>query len=130
MNTIQSESSLRIGHSWWKKISLSYVPAEESPLLDDVAQNLLSKFRQAGHTVYDVPRPDTEVLLTTSKFNKPVRWRDAMIFNARRRFKLEHSPTVITLVQATPEEIEEKFVYFEQALQKDPADPTDFALPG
>ncbi|UCF28635.1 MAG: hypothetical protein JSW42_02830, partial [Chloroflexota bacterium] len=130
MKTIQSESSLRIGHSWWKKISLSYVPAEESPLLDDVAQNLLNKFRQAGHTVYDVPRPDTEVLLTTSKFNKPVRWRDAMIFNARRRFKLEHSPTVITLVQATPEEIEEKFAYFEQALKKDPADPTDFALPG
>ncbi len=130
MKTIQSESSLRIGHSWWKKISLSYVPAEESPLLDDVAQNLLNKFRQAGHTVYDVPRPDTEVLLTTSKFNKPVRWRDAMIFNARRRFKLEHSPTIITLVQATPEEIEEKFAYFEQALKKDPADPTDFALPG
>ena len=130
MKTIHSESSLRIGHSWWKKISLSYVPAEESPLLDDVAQNLLNKFRQAGHTVYDVPRPDTEVLLTTSKFNKPVRWRDAMIFNARRQFKLEHSPTVITLVQATPEEIEEKFAYFEQALKKDPADPTDFALPG
>jgi hypothetical protein len=130
MNTIQSESNVRTAHSWWKKISLSYVPAEDSPMLEEFARILLDKFRQAGHTVYDEPGPDTEVLVTTSKFNEPVRWRDAMIFTARRRYKLDHSPTVFTLVQATPDQINEKLAYFEKALQKDPADPMDFALPG
>jgi hypothetical protein len=130
MNTIQSESNVRIAHSWWRTISLAYVPAEDSPMLENFARNLLDKFRQAGHAVYDEPSADTEVLLTTAKFNKPIRWRDAMIFTARRKYKLDHSPTVYTLVQATPEQIEEELEYFEKALQKDPPDPQDFALPG
>jgi hypothetical protein len=130
MNTIQSEPNIRIAHSWWKKISLSYVPAEDSPLLEDFTIKLLDKFRQAGHAVYDEPGPDTEVLLTTSKFNEPVRWRDAMIFTARRRFKLDHSPTVFTIVQVTSEQIQEKLAYFEKVLKKEPPDPMDFALPG
>jgi hypothetical protein len=130
MNAIQSEPNVRTAHSWWRKISLAYVPAQESPLLDDFAENLLHQFRQSGHTVYDQPGPDTEVLITTSQFNQPIRWRDAMIFTARRQFNLDHSPTVYTLVEATPEEVQEKLDYFEQVLKKDPPDPMDFALPG
>lgn len=130
MKTIQSEPTLEIAHNWWRKISLSYVPTEETNLLKDFVENLLNSFRSAGHTVYDEPGPDTEVLLTTSQFNQPLRWRDALIFNARRRYNLDHSPTVFTIVQATPEEVQEKLAYFEQVLKKEPPDPKDFALPG
>ena len=130
MTTLQHEPSLEIAHSWWRKISLSYVPAQESPLLNNFTSNLLERFRQAGHIVSDSPSPETEVLLTTAKFNQPVRWRDAMIFTARRQFKLEHSPTVFTIVEATPEEVQEKLDYFQAALKKDPPDPKDFELPG
>ena len=86
MNTIQPEPNLQIAHTWWRKITLSYVPAQESPLLEDFVENLLDRFRIAGHNVFDEPGPDTEVLLTTSQFNQPIRWRDALIFTARRRF--------------------------------------------
>jgi len=130
MNEIQPEQNLQIAHTWWRKIKLSYVPTQESPLLEDFVENLLDRFSNAGHTVYDKPGPDTEVLLTTSQFNQPVRWRDAMIFTARRKYNLDHSPTVFTIVQATPEEVQEKLDYFEQVLKKDPPDPMDFALPG
>jgi hypothetical protein len=130
MNEIQPEKNLQIAHTWWRKIKLSYVPTQESPLLEDFVENLLDRFSNAGHTVYDKPGPDTEVLLTTSQFNQPVRWRDAMIFTARRKYNLDHSPTVFTIVQATPEEVQEKLDYFEQVLKKDPPDPMDFALPG
>jgi hypothetical protein len=130
MNEIQPEQNLQIAHTWWRKIKLSYVPTQESPLLEDFVENLLDRFSNAGHTVYDEPGPDTEVLLTTSQFNQPVRWRDAMIFTARRKYNLDHSPTVFTIVQATPEEVQEKLDYFEQVLKKDPPDPMDFALPG
>ncbi len=130
MNTIQPEPNLQIAHTWWRKIKLSYVPDQESPLLEDFTENLLDRFRNAGHNVYDQPGPGTEVLMTTSQFNQPIRWRDAMIFNARRRFNLDHSPTIFTIVQATPEEVQEKLDYFEQVLKKDPPDPMDFALPG
>jgi hypothetical protein len=130
MTTLQHKPSLEIAHSWWRKISLSYVPAQESPLLSEFTTNLLDRFRQAGHTVSDLPSPETEVLLTTAKFDQPVRWRDAMIFTARRKYKLEHSPTVFTIVEATPEEVKEKLNYFQGALKKDPPDPKDFELAG
>ena len=130
MTTMQHKPSLDIAHTWWRKIELSYVPTQESPLLSTFSANLLERFREAGHTVSDPPSPETEVLLTTAKFNQPVRWRDAMIFTARRQFNLDHSPTVFTIVEATPEEIQGKLDYFEGVLQKDPPDPKDFELPG
>lgn len=130
MTTLQHEPSLEIAHSWWRKIALSYVPVHDTPLLSNFSSNLLERFRQAGHLVSDQPSQETEVLLTTAKFNQPVRWREAMIFTARRQYKLEHSPTVFTIVEATPEEIQEKLDYFAAVLQKDPPDPEDFQLPG
>ncbi|MCK4726238.1 MAG: hypothetical protein KAT29_10555, partial [Anaerolineales bacterium] len=130
MTTLQHEPSLEIAHSWWRKISLSYVPAQESPLLSNFTANLLDRFRQAGHIVSETPSAGTEVLLTTAKFNQPVRWREAKIFTARRQYDLEHSPTVFTIVEATPEEVQEKLDYFQGALKKDSPDPKDFELPG
>jgi hypothetical protein len=130
MTTMQHRPSLEIVHSWWRKIELSYVPTHESPLLSNFSSNLLERFREAGHTISDPPSPETEVLLTTAKFNQPVRWRDAMIFTARRQYNLDHSPVVFTIVEATPEDIQEKLDYFEGVLQKDPPDPKDFELPG
>ena len=130
MNTWQADPNLQFAHSWWRQIHLAYVPAQTTPLLDEFTKNLLDKFRQSGHKVYDQPGPNTEVVITTAQFNEPLRWRDAMIFNARRRFKIDHSPTIFTVVQATPEDVKKKLDYFADVLKKDPPDPEDFALPG
>ena len=130
MNTWQPDPNLQFAHSWWRQIHLAYVPGQTTPLLDEFTENLLAQLRKSGHQVYDQPGPATEVVLTTAQFNEPTRWRDAMIFNARRRFKLDHSPTVFTIVQATPEDVQQKLDYFADVLKKDPPDPEDFALPG
>ena len=130
MNTWQADPNLQFAHSWWRQINLAYVPTQSTPLLEVFAENLLAKFRKSGHNIHDQPDHDTEVVLTTAQFNEPIRWREAMIFNARRRFKLDHSPTVFTVVQATPEDVKQKLDHFADALKKDPPDPNDFALPG
>lgn len=130
MNSMPGESTAHIAHSWWQKIRLAYVPQIESPLLDTFVENLLEQFRQAGHVVDKEPNPETDVIVTTAQFNEPIRWRDAMIFNVRRRFKLDYSPTIVTVVQATPEEVQEKLDYFESVLEKQPPDPQDFVFPG
>ena len=90
MNTWQADPNLQFAHSWWRQINLAYVPTQSTPLLEVFAENLLAKFRKSGHNIHDQPDHDTEVVLTTAKFNEPIRWRDAMIFNARRRFNLDH----------------------------------------
>jgi len=59
-------------------------------------------------------------------FGEPVRWREAMLFTARRRFNLEHSPTIFTIVQVSPDKFQNTLEYFERVLKKDPPDPSDF----
>jgi hypothetical protein len=101
-----------------------------TPLLEQVAGNLLDHLTVAGHTVQDEPAEETDVILTTALFDVPVRWREAMLFTARRRFKLEHSPTIFTLVQASPEKFQRALDNFERILKKVPPDPEDFNFPG
>ena len=81
MSTWQADQSIKFAHSWWRQIRLSYVPAQTSPLIDEFISQLLEKFRQSGHEVYDQPQVGTDVLFTTAQFNEPIRWREAMIFN-------------------------------------------------
>lgn len=130
MNNLQVQDMQSIKHSWWRKIRLAYVPGPESALLNEFSTKLLKQFKDAGHTVYDSPASDTEVIITTANFFEPLRWRDAMIFNARRKYKLQHTPTVITIVQATPQEFQEKIEHFNSVLKKDSPDPEDYELPG
>jgi len=130
MNTWQADSKLQISHTFWRQISLTYVPAQTSPLIDTFAENLIEQLRESGHTVSEQPVADTDIILTTAQFNQPIRWRDALIFNVRRRFNIKHSPVVFTIVQATPQQVQEKLDYFTEVIKKDPPDPQDFALPG
>jgi hypothetical protein len=130
MTFTHSHTLSRPSHNWWRRISLTFIPGPLSPLLEEVAGNLLGCARENGHTVTDNPLPGTEVLLTTAQFGKPVRWRDALLFTARRRYGLDHAPTVFTLVNATPEQFERLLQHFREALAKEPPDPQDFAFDG
>lgn len=130
MNTWQLDPKLKVSHPWWRQLRLAYEPGPETPVIKEFMENLLNQFRIHGHVIYDSPQADTEVIFTTAIFGKPLRWREAMIFNARRRYKLDHSPTIFTVVYATPEGIQEKLDYIEAVLQKDPPDPKDLDLPG
>lgn len=117
-------------HAWWRKIGVAYVPGKGSPLLDEVVENLLRCFSENGHTVYPAPQEGTDVILTVARFGEPMKWRDAMLFTARRRFRLTHSPIVFTLLHATPRQFHELIEHFRVALEKEPPDPADFRFPG
>jgi hypothetical protein len=130
MTLARPDITTKVPHGWWRKINLAYVPGPTTPLLDQVATNLLDYLKMNGHSVHDKPVEETDVILTTALFGVPVRWREAMLFTARRQFKLEHSPTIFTLVHASIEKFDETMAYIEQVLKKDPPDPADFKFPG
>ena len=52
------------------------------------------------------------------------------MLTARRRFKLDHAPAVITLVHAPPNAWDGMMAHLKAALLKDPLDPEDFSFPG
>jgi hypothetical protein len=116
-------------HSWLQKINLTFVPGPTTPLLAKVAVDLEAAFRKMGHTVQEAPDANTDLILTTAPFGKAINWREALLFTGRRRYKLEHTPTIITLIHARPTEFQERLDYFAAALRKDPLDPADFSFP-
>jgi len=123
-------NSIRPAHKWLRKVAVTYVPGPTTPLLEEFSANLLDQFRKWGHSVQSEPDNETDVILTSALFDKPLRWREAMLFTARRRFQLDHLPTIVTLVPVKPEVFDERLSYFEEVLAKEPPDPKDFEFPG
>lgn len=107
-------------HSWLKQLSVSYVPGPSAPLSEGVAAGLVAHFREEGHNATALPSPETEVILTTARLGEPLGWREALMFTARRRFRLKHAPTVFTIVQATPEQFSEWMAKVETVLHEAP----------
>jgi len=117
-------------HPWLRKIKAAFVPGHITPLLNMVMAGLSRHFRHQGHTVQKAPDDRTDVILTTAQFGQPIGWRDALLFMARRRFHLAHSPTLYTLMQISPDEFQRKLAHFEDALAKEPPDPADYDFAG
>ncbi len=126
----QESATVRSIHPWLRKVSVASVPGPTDSLLEQVVANLLRHFRLQGHRVRKTPDSRTDVLLTTAPFGKPLGWREALIFTARRRFNLSHSPTLYTLLHVSPEEFQRLLDHFQAALAKEALDPADYAFPG
>lgn len=107
-------------HSWLKELSISYVPGPATLLSQQVASGLIEHFREEGHQATAQPSSETEVILTTARLGEPLRWREALLFTARRRFRLKHVPTVFTIVHALPQEFSEWLAKAEIVLNGDP----------
>ncbi len=114
-------------HTWLKQLSLSYVPGPTTGLAERVATGLMDYFHQEGHITGNVPSGETSVILTTARLGEPLGWREALMFTARRRYKLKHAPTVFTIVHARPEQFEEWMANCEQVLKKGPETAPGFA---
>jgi len=130
MSVTDSETITRPSHTWWRHISVAYVPGPTTRVIDETVTGLLEQLWKSGHEIREVPGPGTDVILTTALFGEPLRWREAMLFTARRRFGMDKSPTIFTLVHATPGQLKMAKDSFEKVLKKDPPDPQDFAFPG
>lgn len=127
---IEKSGTVKAVHPWLRAIRLAYVPGPTTSMLDSAAEELLDRFRERGHTVQAKPDSTTDVILTTARFGVPLPWRQALLFSARRRFDIDHSPTVVTLVHAAPEELQSMLERLAAALAREPLDPADFEFPG
>jgi hypothetical protein len=118
-------------HPWLKqRVHLAYLPGPTSPLLEQVANELLHAFQQLGHDIQDQPANATDMILTTARYGEPVPWRDAPLFNARRHYHMNHTATIYTLVHITRAEFKSTLSQLSSALAKQPIDESDFRFPG
>lgn len=117
-------------HPWLRNITIAAIHPSGDPPLERIFDSLLDQFRQLGHEVQEKPDHQTDLLLTCAPFYEPIDWRDALLLNNRRRFGLDHSLDVLTVMHTKPETFAARMDYFKTALGKEPVDPADFNFPG
>jgi hypothetical protein len=91
---------------------------------------LQASLRRLGHSVQAAPGPDTDLIMTSAAFGRPVPWRQAPMLTARRRYRLAHSPTTAALVHLAPAVFRALLSELEAALARSPIAPGDFDYPG
>lgn len=117
-------------HDWVRPAKATFLPTFSEPFLASVEAELRSALARLGHTVQQAPDDTTDMILTAAPFSRPLSWRQAPFFQARRLFRLSRQPTVFTVVHALPDEFETLMAHFDAALRKNPPDPADFRFPG
>ena len=117
-------------HAWLNQLSVAFVPGPMNAMLEGMVDSLLDQFGRMGHHTQDTPDNDTDLIFTTATYGEPLSWRVAMLFTARRLFKLEELPTIYTLIPITSSQFDKAISHFETALQTSPPDPDDFLFPG
>jgi hypothetical protein len=109
---------------------VAFLPGPTTPLLEEVVEELLGHFSKLGHDTQTAPDDHTDLIITTARFGEPLDWREAVLFTVRRRFGLDHSPPIYTLVHLPSSEFGRVMEHFRAALVKEPVDPEDFDFPG
>ncbi len=131
MNSVVLEAATsKPRHPWLHPINIAFVPGSMTPLSEEVVEGLLQHARLQGHQVQAVPDDSTDIILTTAAFGEPLNWRQALMLSSRRRFKLQRTPAVYTMLHADPTEFQQMLDHFQIALSKEPPDPSDFDFPG
>ncbi|MDQ7029652.1 MAG: hypothetical protein Q9O62_07680 [Ardenticatenia bacterium] len=118
-------------HPWLRQVRVAFVPGQQPlPFVNRALDGLRQAFLRLGHIVQEAPDERTDAIFTTAPFGVPLHWRQALLFTARRRFGLAHTPTLYTLMGVTPDELDRRLAYLDRVLRKEPPDPADFAFPG
>lgn len=117
-------------HSWLRKTNIIYAPGKTTPLLENVAKRLLASFENLGHHVQNEADHSTDVVLTTASFGKPLNWRESYLFTVRRKLGIDHTPTIYTLMHATPDKFHELLSHFKEVLETKKPEPGAFDFDG
>ncbi len=117
-------------HPWLRTLRVALHPAVTTPLLEEVLDGLRRAFVRRGHIVQEAATDETDLVITTVPYGKPLSWRESLMFVARRKLGIRRSPTVYTLMQIPPQQWDALVTHLEQALAKQPPDPSDFVFPG
>lgn len=117
-------------HSWLKTVQVAFHPRYRNDVLDQAVAGLSRAFSKANHGVQRRPTSETDLLITTAPFGKPLDWRDALIFTARREFDIDRNPAVITMVHLPPEKFQEQLENMEQGLGREEPRAEDFQYAG
>ncbi len=125
--TLDTQTGL---HPWLRKLRVAFLPGPTTPVEAQAIVGIQASFARHGHIVQAAPDDTTDLLYACAPFGQPVSWRDAPFLQARRVFRLQRQPTVVSILSVRPGPWRSLLAELEHAIAKEPPDPEDFRYPG
>jgi hypothetical protein len=104
-------------HPWVSPISLAYLPRTTTPALQQAVTAVFDWLRTAGCEVTDQPYSGTDVIITTAQFGETVHRDEALLFHAKRRYRLSRRPQILTVVDIAEDDYQRWLRHFERLAQ-------------
>src|SRR6185436_1407019 len=117
-------------HGWVHPISVAYVSGKSNPALEQATHGLLDWLKSFGCTLEDQPTNATDLIITTASFGEPVDREQALLFHAKRLYRLGHRPTVLTLVAIEEAEYQKWLEHFAELARQPEGANLDEQFPG
>jgi hypothetical protein len=113
-----------------KRINVAFLPPPITPVQAELAEGLRQAFPEHGHTVQPMPDDATDLLFGFARFGEPSSWRTAPFLQARRLYRLQRQPTVVTILHAKHDSWNRLLEQLENSISREPPDPRDFEYAG
>ena len=117
-------------HPWTHPISLAYLPGASTPALEQAAGRLIEWLRRAGCTISAEPNNNTDLIIATTRFGEVVDREQSLLFHAKRRFRLNRRPQVLTVVDIPEHEYQSWIAHFALLAQQPESAPLTAEYPG
>jgi len=117
-------------HTWTRPISIAYLPRTRTPGIELALAALFGWLREAGCTVQPEPDATTDVIVTTGQFGEWVGRDEALLFHAKRLYRLGRRPTILTVVDITEDEYQAQLTHFRSLGQMPEAEAALHQYPG
>ncbi len=108
-------------HAWVRPIAVAYVPGALTPALEQAAGTLLEWLRFAGCPISDEPNAETDLILTTSRLGLVTPRDEALLFHAKRKYRLNRRPLTLTMVDVPEADYQRWLEHFAE-LARQPED--------
>ncbi len=99
-------------HPWTRPITIAYLPRTRTPGINLALDALFDWLRGAGCILQAEPDNTTDLILTTRQFGEWVGRDEALLFHAKRLYRLSRRPTILTVVDITEVEYQTQLAHF------------------
>jgi len=130
MEVLQIDTHPATRPAWIRSLRIAFAVSFRTPLIDRMLEGIRRELVCEGQVIQASPQSDTDVIITTAPYDRPVSWRKALLFVGAHRYEMPHIPSVYTLVHARPTEFAARLAHLEATLAADPPDPAALAFDG
>lgn len=104
-------------HPWVRPITIAYLPQTRTAAIDYALGSLFAWLKSVGCVIEDAPTPATDLLMTTAQFGHTITRDEALLFHAKRKYRMHHRPPLLTVLDIPETDYQHWLAHFKDIAQ-------------